>query len=53
MALIKWNPFRDVEILQQNSQPNLVTATFKNGVLETEIPKPEKDPPKQITVKVE
>ena len=39
--------------LQQNIQPNLIKATFKNGVLEIEIPKPEEEPPKQITVKVE
>ncbi len=39
--------------LQQNIQPNLIKATFKNGVLEIEIPKPEEEQPKQITVKVE
>ena len=39
--------------LQQNIQPNLIKATFKDGVLEIEIPKPEEEQPKQITVKVE
>jgi HSP20 family protein len=39
--------------LQQDIQPNLIKATFKDGVLEIEIPKPEEEQPKQITVKVE
>ena len=39
--------------LQQNIQPHLIKATFKNGVLEIEIPKPEEERTKQITVKVE
>ena len=39
--------------LQQNIQPHLIKATFKDGVLEIEIPKPEEEQPKQITVKVE
>ncbi len=39
--------------LQQDIQPNLIKATFKNGVLDIEIPKPEEEAPKQITVKVE
>ena len=39
--------------LQQNIQPNLIKATFKNGVLQIEIPKPEEDQPKQVTVNVE
>ena len=39
--------------LQQNIQPKLIKATFKDGVLDIEIPKPEAEPPKQITVKVE
>jgi HSP20 family protein len=38
--------------LQYDIQPNLIKATFKDGVLEIEIPKPEEQP-KQITVKVE
>jgi HSP20 family protein len=39
--------------LQQSIQPKMIKATFKDGVLEIEIPKPEKEQPKQITVKVE
>ena len=39
--------------LQQYIQPNLIKATFKDGVLEIEIPKPDEEQPKQITVKVE
>ncbi len=39
--------------LQQNIQPNQIKATFKDGVLEIEIPKPEEEQPKQITVTVE
>lgn len=39
--------------LQQNIQHNLIKATFKNGVLEIEIPRPEKEQPKQITVNIE
>jgi len=39
--------------LQHNIQPNLIKATFKNGVLEIEIPKPEAEQPRQISVKVE
>ena len=39
--------------LQQNIQPKLIKANFKDGVLEIEIPKPEEEQPKQISVKVE
>ena len=39
--------------LQHDIQPNLIKATFKDGVLEIEIPKPEEEQPKQISVKVE
>ena len=39
--------------LQQNIQPNLIKATFKDGVLLIEIPRPTEDQPKQITVNVE
>jgi len=39
--------------LQHDIQPNLIKATFKDGVLEIEIPKPDEEQPKQITVKVE
>jgi len=39
--------------LQQNVQPDLIKATFKDGVLEIEIPRPEEEKPKQITVDIE
>jgi HSP20 family protein len=39
--------------LEQNIQPKLIKATFKEGVLEIEIPKPQAKPTKQITVQVE
>jgi len=39
--------------LQQNIQPKLIKATFKDGVLKIEVPKPDEEQPKQITVKVE
>ena len=39
--------------LHHNIQPNLIKATFKDGMLEIEIPRPEEEQPKLITVKVE
>jgi len=39
--------------LHHNIQPNLIEATFKDGMLEIEIPRPEEEQPQQITVKVE
>ncbi|MBW2606820.1 MAG: Hsp20/alpha crystallin family protein [Deltaproteobacteria bacterium] len=39
--------------LQHRIQPDKIKARFKDGVLEIEIPKPEEEKPKQITVKVE
>ena len=39
--------------LQQNIQPGLIKATFKDGVLQIEIPKPVEEQAKQITVNVE
>jgi len=39
--------------LQQNIQPNLIKATFRDGVLAIDIPRPEEEHPKQITVDVE
>jgi len=39
--------------LHHNIQPNLIKATFKDGMLEIEIPRPEEEQPKQITVNVE
>jgi len=39
--------------LHHNIQPNLIKAKFKDGMLEIEIPRPEEEQPKQITVTVE
>ena len=39
--------------LHHNIQPNLIKAKFKDGVLEIEIPRPEDEQPKPITVNVE
>ena len=39
--------------LHHNIQPNLIKATFKDGMLEIEIPRPEEEQPKKITVNVE
>jgi len=39
--------------LQHNIQSNLIKATFKDGVLEIEIPRPKEEKSKQITVTVE
>ena len=39
--------------LHHNIQPNLIKAKFKDGMLEIEIPRPEEEQPKQITVNVE
>jgi HSP20 family protein len=39
--------------LHHNIQPNLIKATFKDGMLEIEIPRPAEEQPKQITVEVE
>ena len=39
--------------LQHRVQPDKIKAKFKDGILEIEIPKPEEEKPKQITVKVE
>ena len=39
--------------LHHNIQPNMIKATFKDGMLEVEIPRPEDEKPKQITVDVE
>ena len=39
--------------LQKQVDPAKVTAKFKNGVLVVEIPKPEEEKPKKITVDIE
>ncbi len=39
--------------LHHNIQPDLIKATFKDGMLEIEIPRPEEEQPKKVTVTVE
>jgi HSP20 family protein len=39
--------------LQHRVQPDKIKAKFKDGILEIEVPKPEEEKPKQITVNVE
>ncbi|MGD2269538.1 MAG: Hsp20/alpha crystallin family protein [Desulfobacterales bacterium] len=39
--------------LEHNVQPDKIKAKFKNGILEVEIPKPEQEKPKKITVDVD
>ena len=48
-----FGPFKRAFTLHQNVQPELIKATFKDGILEVEIPRPAKEQPKQITVNVE
>jgi HSP20 family protein len=48
-----FGPFKRAFTLHQNVQPELIKATFKDGILEVEIPRPVKEQPKQITVNVE
>ena len=48
-----YGPFKRTFTLHQNVQPDLIKATFKDGILEIEIPSPLKEQPKQITVNVE
>jgi len=39
--------------LQHRVQPDKIKARFKDGILKVEIPKPEEEKPKQITVNIE
>ena len=39
--------------LQERIQPDLIKATFKDGVLKVKIPRPQLEKPKQINVEVE
>lgn len=48
-----FGPFKRAFTLHQNIQPELIKATFKDGILEIEIPRPVKEQPKQITVSVD
>jgi HSP20 family protein len=48
-----FGPFKRTFTLHQNIQPELIKATFKEGILEIELPKPAQEHPRQITVNVE
>ncbi|MDJ0818257.1 MAG: Hsp20/alpha crystallin family protein [Desulfobacterales bacterium] len=48
-----FGPFKRSFSLHQNIQPDLIKATFKDGVLQIEIPRPMREQPKQVTVNVE
>ena len=46
-------PFKRSFTLHQNIQPGQIKATFKDGILQVEIPRPTQEHPKLITVNVE
>ena len=48
-----YGPFKRSFNLHQNIQPALIKATFKDGILRIEIPRPAEERPRQITVNVE
>ena len=48
-----FGPFKRSFTLNQNIKPDQIKATFKDGILQIEIPRPVQEQPKQITVNVE
>ena len=48
-----FGPFKRSFTLNQNVKPDQIKATFKDGVLQIEIPRPVQEKPKQVTVNVE
>ena len=48
-----FGPFKRSFTLHQNIKPDQIKATFKDGILQIEIPRPVQEQPKQITVNVE
>jgi len=48
-----YGPFKRSFTLHHNIQPALIKATFKDGILQIEIPRPMEEQPKKITVNVE
>jgi len=48
-----FGPFKRSFTLHQNIKPDQIKATFKEGILQIEIPRPVQEQPKQITVNVE
>ena len=49
----QYGPFKRSFTLHQNIQPAQITATFKDGILRIDIPRPSEERAKQITVNVE
>ena len=48
-----FGPFKRSFTLHQNIKPDQIKATFKDGILQIEIPRPVPEQPKQVTVNVE
>jgi HSP20 family protein len=48
-----FGPFKRSFTLNQNVTPDQIKATFKDGILQIEIPRPMQEQPKQVTVNVE
>lgn len=48
-----FGPFKRSFTLHQNIKPDQIKATFKDGILQIEIPRPVQEQPKQVTVNVE
>jgi len=48
-----FGPFKRSFTLHQNVKPDQIKATFKDGILKIEIPRPVQEQPKQVTVNVE
>jgi HSP20 family protein len=48
-----FGPFKRSFTLNQNIKPDQIKATFKDGVLQIEIPRPVQEQPKHVTVNVE
>lgn len=48
-----FGPFKRSFTLHQNIKPHQIKATFKDGILQIEIPRPVEEHPKPITVNVE
>jgi HSP20 family protein len=48
-----FGPFKRSFTIHQNIKPDQIKATFKDGILQVEIPRPIQEEPKQITVNVE
>ena len=48
-----FGPFKRSFTLHQNVKPDQIKATFKDGILQIEIPRPMQEQPKQVPVNVE